>query len=215
MIIPKAVSSYLVKPTAHPLRRPNWRGFRTRFFSVRRTNPHLATRMMAALAIWGAFFGSINYLSHPSIPGQASFVDALGLTSPTTALASSTPVTALPSGPSGQLLPPGTLAPDRTYANNYARGQCTWYVAGRRPIPAGWGNAANWYYRAKAAGWKVGTTPAVAAVAWTPSGYYGHVALVENISSDGRQVYISEMNYRGLYVKSYRWAPAGSFKYIY
>jgi surface antigen len=130
-------------------------------------------------------------------------------------LVQSAHVSSLPGGPSGQLLPPGTMAADRTYANNYARGQCTWYVAGRRQIPAGWGNAKSWYYNASASGWKVGNVPAIAAVAWTSAGYYGHVALVEKVSDDGQSVYISEMNYRGVYIKSYRWAPASSFRYIY
>jgi surface antigen len=107
------------------------------------------------------------------------------------------------------------MAPQGTYANTYTRGQCTWYVAGRRQIPSNWGHARSWYYRASAQGWKVGSTPAVAAIAWTSAGTYGHVALVEQISPDGKQVYISEMNYRGAYVKSYRWVSATSFKYIY
>jgi surface antigen len=55
----------------------------------------------------------------------------------------------------------------------------------------------------------------VAAIAWTPAGSYGHVALVEQISADGSQVYISEMNYRGVGIKDYRWVSAKSFKYIY
>jgi surface antigen len=112
------------------------------------------------------------------------------------------------------------MAADNTYRNSYARGQCTWYVAGRRQIPGNWGNAASWYYRALSSGWSVGATPAVAAIAWNPaytngSGPYGHVALVEKISADGTQVYVSEMNYRGLGVKSYRWVSAKAFKYIY
>jgi surface antigen len=112
------------------------------------------------------------------------------------------------------------MAPDRTYANSYARGQCTWYVASRRQIPPKWGNAAAWYYHASASGWSVGTTPAVAAIAWNPaysygSSRYGHVALVEQISANGASVYISEMNYRGIGIKSFRWVPANHFKYIY
>src|SRR6185369_8237890 len=121
---------------------------------------------------------------------------------------------ALPSGPTGQLLPPGTMAPPNTYQNSYARGQCTWYVASRRQIPPKWGNAAAWYYHAAASGWSVGATPAVAAVAWTPSGYFGHVALVEQVSADGSQVYLSEMNYPVAGRVTHRWASAKYFKYI-
>lgn len=121
--------------------------------------------------------------------------------------------TALPSGPTGYLLPPGTMAPIYTYANNYSRGQCTWYVAGRRPVPNTWGNANTWYARAARAGWKVGTTPAIAAIAQTSAGWYGHVALVEAIQGD--QVLISEMNYLGAYKLDHRWVSASSFRYIY
>jgi surface antigen len=112
-------------------------------------------------------------------------------------------------------MPAGTMAPFGTFRNSYAWGQCTWYAASRRQIPANWGNANTWYYRALGSGWKVGTTPAVAAVAWTGAGYYGHVALVEQVSADGRQVLVSEMNYRGIGIRSSRWAPASSFRYIY
>ncbi|MCB9834718.1 LysM peptidoglycan-binding domain-containing protein [Candidatus Nomurabacteria bacterium] len=97
--------------------------------------------------------------------------------------------------------------------NNYAYGYCTWYVANRRAVPASMGNAANWYYAAQAAGFGVGSQPVVGAVAWTPAGYYGHVAYVEAV--EGSQVYISEMNYAGWGVVSYRWVPANAFSYIY
>jgi surface antigen len=107
------------------------------------------------------------------------------------------------------------MAPQGTYANNYTRGQCTWYVAGRRQVPSGWGNAASWFSHAKTAGWSTGTTPAVAAIAWTPAGYYGHVALVEQVSADGSQVQVSEMNFSRPYVTDTRWVLASSFKYIY
>jgi surface antigen len=120
---------------------------------------------------------------------------------------------ALPAGPTGLLLPPGTMAPIYTYRNSYARGQCTWYVAGRRPVPDRWGNANSWYSHAVRAGWKVGTVPAIAAIATTSAGWYGHVALVEAI--EGNQVLISEMNYIGAYKLSHRWVPASSFRYIY
>jgi surface antigen len=107
------------------------------------------------------------------------------------------------------------MAPEFTYANDYERGQCTWYVAGRRRIPNGWGNADNWYYAASADGWRTGPTPAVGAIATTSAGAFGHVALVEHISADYTQVYVSEMNYVGTGIKSYRWAAATSFRYIY
>lgn len=110
-------------------------------------------------------------------------------------------------------------APVRTvahgsYPNTYFLGQCTYYVASRRPIPPLWGNANAWYNSAVRAGWAVGITPSVGAVAWTGVGGFGHVALVENIS--GNQIYISEMNYNGNWNRvTYRWADAAAFKYIY
>ncbi len=119
----------------------------------------------------------------------------------------------LPGGPTGQLLPPGTMAAPYTFRNSYSAGQCTWYVAGRRQIPHGWGNARTWLPRARAAGWSTGIVPAVGAVAWTASGYYGHVALVEAI--EGAQIQITEMNYLGTYQIDRRWVPATSFQYIY
>jgi len=131
----------------------------------------------------------------------------------TLASAPAATTTALPSGPAGTALPPGQLAPYGTYRNSYVGGQCTYYVASRRPIPAHWGNAVSWYYNAMSSGWKVGTVPVVGAVAWSGAGYAGHVATVEQVS--GSQVYIGEMNYLGPWRIDHRWVPASSFKYIY
>jgi surface antigen len=221
----RTLSSYLVRPDLTPRQHRNWQGFRTQFIHIKRHNPRLLSRTFAALLIWTAVIGSIRYVADPASvsfsPAKSSSTASISHpttfqpTTPTATLASVAHAQALPSGPSGQLLPPGTMAPDRTYTNGYARGQCTWYVAGRRQVPGNWGNAASWYYHAIASGWSVGTTPAVAAIAWTPAGYYGHVALVEQVSTDGKQVYISEMNYRGVGIKSYRWVAANAFKYIY
>ncbi len=55
--------------------------------------------------------------------------------------------------------------------------------------------------------------PALAAIAWTPAGYFGHVAVVEAIEGD--RVLVSEMNYLGPYIVNKRWASASSFKYIH
>jgi surface antigen len=105
------------------------------------------------------------------------------------------------------------MAPPYTFSNSYSSGQCTWYVAGRRQVPHGWGNADTWYQHAREAGWGVGATPAIGAIAWTSSGYYGHVALVEVI--EGTKIQISEMNYLGDYQIDHRWVDATSFQYIY
>lgn len=79
----------------------------------------------------------------------------------------------------------------------YPFGQCTWYVNTRRPAPWG-GNAWQWYSRAKAYGRPVGPTPRVGAIMVTwESPYWGHVAYVEQVYSDGSWL-VSEMNYAGV-----------------
>ncbi len=95
----------------------------------------------------------------------------------------------------------------------YAYGQCTYYVASRRPTGARWGNARDWMAHAKAEGWLTGNIPVPGAIAWTPAGWYGHVAYVERI--EGNSVLISEMNFAGWNRVSQRWVPATSFGYIY
>ena len=140
-------------------------------------------------------------------------------------------VSVLTPGPTGQATPPAPaaspaaivaavipsiyVAPAYSYANSYDAGQCTWYVAGRRKVPSNWGNADNWYYGAERAGWKVGYTPVLGAIAQTSAGWYGHVAIVEGISQDGKSVEVTEMNYDGPYIIDNRWAPTASFRYIY
>lgn len=115
--------------------------------------------------------------------------------------------------------PPKTViktaaAHQSSYANLYAYGQCTYYVASRRAIPPLWGNANAWYWKARSSGWAVGSSPQVGAVAWTGAGYYGHVALVEQVS--GQMVYISEMNFNGNWNRvTKRWVNASTFLYIY
>lgn len=116
--------------------------------------------------------------------------------------------------PSDTTAPAGSIAQQPgTTRNSYAFGNCTYYVATRRAVPNGWGNARNWYGSAQRAGWHVDTIPVEGAIAWTPMGYFGHVAIVEKVS--GNQVYISEMNYKGWNRVSQRWAPISDFKYIY
>jgi len=38
---------------------------------------------------------------------------------------------------------------------------------------------------------------------------------MEQVSANGASVLVSEMNYRGVGVKSTRWVAASAFKYIY
>jgi hypothetical protein len=180
-----------------------------------RSNPRIWSRMFVALAIWTGLVASIQYVTTPHAYSSTIFQSPFGLTVAAADSANVLPATELPGGPTGMLLPPGTMAPPGTFANSYVKGQCTWYVAGRRQVPSTWGNARSWYYHASAEGWKVGSVPAIAAIAWTPAGTYGHVAVVEQISADGSQVFISEMNYKGPYIRSTRWVSASAFKYIY
>lgn len=123
-------------------------------------------------------------------------------------------------GPTGKTNPPAVVlnVAAGTTNNTYAYGQCTWYVAIRRAIPNRWGNANRWYYSAQAAGFKVGASPAVNAIAWTAQGWAGHVALVEQV--DGDRVLVAEMNNYGVKGGGWnrvdrRWVQSSEFKYIY
>lgn len=98
-------------------------------------------------------------------------------------------------------------------ANSYSRGYCTWFVASKRAVPSGWGNARNWLSNARASGFGTGSVPQVGAIAWTGAGSMGHVGLVTGVN--GSQVTITEMNYAGFGVVSTRVASASSFMYIY
>lgn len=98
-------------------------------------------------------------------------------------------------------------------ANSYSRGYCTWFVASRRSVPSGWGNARNWLANARASGFGTGSVPQVGAIAWTGAGSMGHVGLVTGVN--GSQVTITEMNYAGFGVISTRVANASEFQYIY
>lgn len=102
-----------------------------------------------------------------------------------------------------------------SYANGYAYGYCTYYVATRRAVPSSWGNANAWYYNAQASGYGVGYMPRPGAIAQTSGGWggYGHVAYVESVNGD--MVTVSEMNYAGWNRITSRTVPASSFRYIY
>lgn len=113
--------------------------------------------------------------------------------------------------------------PGPTSGNRYAGGNCTWYAYERRaqlgrPIGGMWGNAYSWASSARGAGYSVGSSPAVGAVIQTSGGGggYGHVGVVERIEDDG--IVISDMNYAGYNVVTWRKIPAsqvGSYQYIY
>lgn len=192
---------------------------------IRRRPPvpysNIIARGLAALLLWAAGVGSLQYLTSPhQLPGVglvASVENSVVPTSkaPVQLARAGSHAQILAIGPTGQMLPSLPMAPTGSFPNRYGGGQCTRYVAGRRPVPGNWGNANTWYPRAADAGWSVGSVPAVGAIAWTSAGPLGHVALVEQISTDYESVYISEMNEVGYGVISHRWVPVGSFKYIY
>jgi len=96
--------------------------------------------------------------------------------------------------------------------NTYYWGQCTWYVASKRPVPGNWGNAISWYYNAQRSGYSTGSAPSTGAIGWERN---NHVVYVESVNGDGT-VTISEMNWGGRPgVLHYRTEPAGRFLYIY
>lgn len=108
--------------------------------------------------------------------------------------------------------------------NGYAYGYCTAYAYNRRaelgrPIGSNWGNAVTWAAYARAGGFAVDKTPRAGDVFQTGGGYsgLGHVGVVERVNDDG-SVYVSEMNYAGWNVISYRTIPANqvaSYNYIH
>jgi len=106
--------------------------------------------------------------------------------------------------------------------NRYDWGNCTWYAYERRvqlgtPVQSLWGNANTWGYFAALSGYPVDHTPTVGAVLVSTSGYYGHVAVVESVASNG-DIVISEMNYSGFNVVNNRNISAGQaalYEYIH
>jgi surface antigen len=98
----------------------------------------------------------------------------------------------------------------------YPRGQCTWYVARKRPdlpyFPDAAGDAKNWVAAARARGIPTGRRPAVGAVAvFQPgqygAGFYGHVAYVTAVK--GQKITVTEANYgsrRAGSARTTRWA---------
>jgi len=87
-----------------------------------------------------------------------------------------------------------------TSGNGYAYGYCTWYAYERRaqmgkPIGGNWGNASSWAIYARASGFRVDNVPEVGAILQNGGGA-GHVAIVEQVNSDG-SIVLSEMNYAG------------------
>lgn len=81
---------------------------------------------------------------------------------------------------------------NRSGANAYPYGQCTWYVASQRAVS--WsGNADQWIAAARYIR-PEGRVPVVNAIVVFDSGWVGHVGKVQQVNPDGSFV-ISEMNY--------------------
>ena len=95
---------------------------------------------------------------------------------------------------------PHVSAPTGDSRPAFAYGFCTWWVAHKRSIP--WrGDAAQWWWNARAYGFAEGQTPRVGAImVMAPGGSAapeGHVAYVESVNPDGSFV-VSEMNWWGV-----------------
>jgi surface antigen len=116
----------------------------------------------------------------------------------------------------------GSTIPGGACSDDFAYGDCTWYVATRRCIPWG-GNANAWYYNASRLGYEEGSVPEVGAVAVWYQGqgganaYYGHVAYVEAVGPNvgvgsvavvpAGDFEISEMNWDAWDTVDYRVLP--------
>ena len=93
----------------------------------------------------------------------------------------------------------GYYSPTFNHQNLYTWGQCTWHVFNRRAeigkgISTYWWNANNWDNASAADGYTIDYRPTVGSIAQTDAGYYGHVAFVERVNSDG-SILVSEMNW--------------------
>lgn len=127
------------------------------------------------------------------------------------------------SAPNSYTIKPSGGMGNASVGNRYAFGNCTWYAYERRaelgrPVGSFLGNANTWAMNTSN---PVGRTPQVGAVLVDGAGYYGHVAIVEEVFSDG-SIRISEMNYYGggggFNIVSGRTMSAGTaaqYQYIY
>ncbi len=89
-----------------------------------------------------------------------------------------------------------------------APGNCTWYVASHKWV--NWrGNANQWMKNARAKWHPTGSTPTLGAIVqfeWRGyNPYYGHVAIVVDVTSD--HIIVSDMNYRRKYEVTTRKVP--------
>jgi surface antigen len=121
-----------------------------------------------------------------------------------------------------ETVPVSQLSTNNFYGKSHAYpyGQCTWWVAQKRPVPS-WGNAREWLVRASLSGYLVCQgnfcQPQVGAIiSLRTTSPYGHVGYVENVQ-DGKVIF-SEMNYIGWGKVNYRSLKIGDPRilgYIY
>ena len=114
-------------------------------------------------------------------------------------------------------------SPVFNHRNLYDWGQCTWHVFNRRAaigkgISTYWWNANNWDNAAARDGYRIDGNPTVGSIAQSDAGYYGHVAFVERVNSNG-SILVSEMNFSASPgILTYRTIPAyqvRNYKFIH
>ena len=81
-----------------------------------------------------------------------------------------------------------------------------------------WWNANNWDNAAARDGYRIDGNPTVGSIAQSDAGYYGHVAFVERVNSNG-SILVSEMNFSASPgILTYRTIPAyqvRNYKFIH
>ena len=126
-------------------------------------------------------------------------------------------------GSTGSTGSTGYKTPVFNHSNLYDWGQCTWHVFNKRAqigkgISTYWWNANNWDNAAPGDGYTVDHRATVGSILQSDLGYYGHVAFVESVNSNG-SITVSEMNYSASPgITTYRTIPVSqvsSYKYIH
>ncbi|MET3557409.1 surface antigen [Streptococcus rupicaprae] len=146
---------------------------------------------------------STSLVAEPVKPVVASVNEVVVNTPAVELVKVEAPVVAQPATPAPVVTPlsvePVATSSSSTVNNPYPVGQCTWGVKALASwVGDHWGNAGEWANSARAAGYAVGTTPTVGAIAVWPKdgGGYGHVALVTSVETPDR-IQVSEANYAG------------------